>query len=560
MTDQQTLLAEYAGNGSEAAFRDLVSRYINFVHSIAVRLVGEDRYLAEDVTQTVFIHLARNAHRLTGNVMLGGWLHRDTCNVAAKILRGQRRRQARERQAVEMNAQHDHSKANLEQISPILDEAINQLGEEDRTAIVLRFFEQLDFRMVGEALGSSEEAARKRVTRALEKLHSVLKLRGVAFSAAVLGAVLAEEAVSAAPAGLAFAISGQALSNVAASAGMASGFLRLTTLTNAKLGLVVALGMAGVATTLVLQHGSGLQGGQQAAKSGPPNAQIAEGRFMTNGNLVAAIVNGKPILESEVRERFGGIQTLLQSQYAAQPSVLRLKQREEWTKVVDSLINLELVVMDFDRRGLQLSEQEIETQMAGDNSDQRSNELRRRRIILAKRRLQELAQVPKPTQGEVHQYYEDHQKEFWQEDRVCLARISLKKTPTTDEGGVEFGAEAARKQATALRAKLSTGAGDGLTEMAKGTWYDVSELRPELAKAVSSLDVFDVSDVVETSNDFFILRVLDKEAARQKTLGEVTDQISKILLSKRWLAAEQHWYDGLLSNAVIRRFPLPPDF
>ena len=104
MTDSQTLLRQYAQSGSESAFRELVGRHLNFVYSTAVRLVGGDCHLAEDVTQTVFIHLAQNAHRPPNDVMLGGWLHRDTCNIASKMMRGQRRRQARERQAAQMNA------------------------------------------------------------------------------------------------------------------------------------------------------------------------------------------------------------------------------------------------------------------------------------------------------------------------------------------------------------------------------------------------------------------------------------------------------------------------
>src|SRR6266705_3020047 len=100
MTDSQTLLEEYAQRGSEPAFTELVTRYMDFVHSTAVRLVNGDSHLAEDVTQTVFIHLARSAHRLCRPVMLGGWLHRDTCRVAAKVLRSQSRRQTREKQTV----------------------------------------------------------------------------------------------------------------------------------------------------------------------------------------------------------------------------------------------------------------------------------------------------------------------------------------------------------------------------------------------------------------------------------------------------------------------------
>src|SRR5665811_2328496 len=99
------------------------------------------------------------------------WLHRDTCLVAGHTLRGERRRQARERQAVEMNALQNHSEADYSLVAPLLDEAINELSEADRTAILLRFFEQQDFRAVGRALGSNEDAARMRVTRALEKLE-----------------------------------------------------------------------------------------------------------------------------------------------------------------------------------------------------------------------------------------------------------------------------------------------------------------------------------------------------------------------------------------------------
>jgi len=212
MTDSQTLLVEYARNGSESAFRELVSRYTNLVYSTALRLVSGDAHLAEDVAQTVFIGLASRGRALSTEVMLGGWLHQHTYHVATKTLRGERRRKSREREAVEMNTLQDGSGADWRQVAPILDEAITQLGSEDRTAILLRFFEQRDFGSVGEALGSNEDAARMRVNRALEKLHSLLKHRGVTLSAAALGTALATEAVTAAPAGLASAITAAALS------------------------------------------------------------------------------------------------------------------------------------------------------------------------------------------------------------------------------------------------------------------------------------------------------------------------------------------------------------
>jgi RNA polymerase sigma factor (sigma-70 family) len=199
MTDAQRLLADYVTNGSEAAFRELITRYLDLVYSTAVRLVSGDTHRAQDVAQTVFIDLARKAPTLPTDVMLGGWLHRHTCFVASKIMRGERRRQFRESQAVEMNVLQDPSEANLAEIAPILDDAINQLGDQDRTAIMLRFFEQRDLCAIGEALGSSENAAQKRVTRALEELRSLLKHRGVTSTAAALGTVLASEAVTAAP-------------------------------------------------------------------------------------------------------------------------------------------------------------------------------------------------------------------------------------------------------------------------------------------------------------------------------------------------------------------------
>ena len=257
MTESQKLLAEYAVNGSEAAFRELVARYVNFVYSAALRLVGGDTQLAQDVTQTVFISLAQKGPTLARAVMLGGWLHQHTYHVATKALRSERRRHSREREAVEMNTLHDNSQANWRQVAPILDEAITQLGSEDRTAILLRFFEQRDFRSVGEALGATEDAARMRVNRALEKLHSLLKRRGITVSIGALATVLATEAISAAPAGLALTASSVALASAAAGTGIIFTLLKLMAATKLKLGLGTLV-IAGAATTLVIQHQSQL--------------------------------------------------------------------------------------------------------------------------------------------------------------------------------------------------------------------------------------------------------------------------------------------------------------
>src|SRR5205807_70741 len=131
------------------------------------------------------------------------------------MMRAQRRRESREREAAQMNAFQDDPGVDLAQIAPVLDEAIMSLGTEDRTAIMLCFFERRDFRSIGQALGSSEDAARMRVTRALDKLHTLLSHRGVTLSAAALGTALATEAVTAAPAGLGGSVAGAALASAA---------------------------------------------------------------------------------------------------------------------------------------------------------------------------------------------------------------------------------------------------------------------------------------------------------------------------------------------------------
>jgi RNA polymerase sigma factor (sigma-70 family) len=254
MTDSQKLLTEYVRTGSEAAFRELAARYVDLVYSAAVRLVDGDTHLAEDVTQVVFIDLARMARAMSREVMLGGWLHRHTCFVARKALRGERRRQSRERQAVEMRTLADPPETNLAPIAGILDDAINRLGSEDRAAILLRFFEQKDFRSVGEALGSNEEAARKRVDRALGKLQLLLKHRGVVFSATALGGALAAQAVTAAPAGLAATVSGAALAGAAAGGVSVLTIIKAITMTKLKIGIVTAVCVAGVAVPLAMHE------------------------------------------------------------------------------------------------------------------------------------------------------------------------------------------------------------------------------------------------------------------------------------------------------------------
>lgn len=208
MTETRTLLRQYAEEGSELAFQELVERYIDLVYSTALRIVNGDSHAAADISQMVFVRLSQKARHLATEVRnLGGWLHRDTCYVAAVLIRGEQRRRIRERQAVEMNTLNDETDTRLTNVLPILDDAINELGDDDREAIMLRFFEQQSFRALGQNVGSSEDAARMRVNRALEKLHGLLRSRGVAaVSVGALASILGTKAVSAAPIGLAASV------------------------------------------------------------------------------------------------------------------------------------------------------------------------------------------------------------------------------------------------------------------------------------------------------------------------------------------------------------------
>jgi RNA polymerase sigma factor (sigma-70 family) len=253
MTDTQTLLAAYAKDHSEPAFRELVDRYIDLVYSTAFRLVGDEAHLAEDITQSVFIALARTAHKLPHDVMLGGWLHQHTRFTASSMMRRERRRQRREQQAVEMNSVEDRLK-DFEQVRPLLDEAIGSLASDEQAAIILRFFEQRDFRSIGQSIGSSEDAARMRVNRALDKLHALLRHRGVTLSTAALGTALTCQTLTAAPGGLAASVAATALAGTSAASSTTFTFLKLLSMTKAKLTVISAIVIAGAAIPIILQQ------------------------------------------------------------------------------------------------------------------------------------------------------------------------------------------------------------------------------------------------------------------------------------------------------------------
>jgi RNA polymerase sigma factor (sigma-70 family) len=193
------LLQQFVRENSESAFKGIVDRHLNLVYAAALRQVG-DPSLAQDVAQAVFLILSRKASKISANTILSGWLFRTTHFVAAKALRSELRRKHHEQEAAQMhNIQFAAPDRAWEKLAPILNDAMVQLGEKDRNAILLRYFENKDLEGIGLVLGTSEDAAQKRVSRALEKLRRIFSKRGIVLPAVALGSTLAAHATNAAP-------------------------------------------------------------------------------------------------------------------------------------------------------------------------------------------------------------------------------------------------------------------------------------------------------------------------------------------------------------------------
>jgi RNA polymerase sigma factor (sigma-70 family) len=196
------LLAEFAASQSEPAFAALVARHVHLVYSAAVRFTHNPHH-AEEISQAVFVLLARKAGHLRPGTVLPGWLYQTTRLTAANFVKGERRRQCREQEAfMEANSKPTESE-NWEQIAPLLEEAMGRLGETDRDAIVLRYFENQTAQQIAATLKLNEAAARKRVARALGKLRKLFAKRGIVLTGVFLSGALAANAVQPAPAGLA---------------------------------------------------------------------------------------------------------------------------------------------------------------------------------------------------------------------------------------------------------------------------------------------------------------------------------------------------------------------
>lgn len=256
MTDLE-LLQEYVRTGSQEAFAQVVRAHVDMVYSTARRRLAGDAHLAEDVTQRVFTLLATKAATLKREVLLGGWLYNTAVLVATDLRRSESRRAERERKAAKMaeDARQASSvrptsavaaDSTWSQAEDVLDEAMSKLGPSTRGLLVLRFFEGKSAREVADRLGISEEAARKRVSRAVDELRDIFARRGVAMTSAGLTEVLAINAITKAPEALAASAASAATSSVISSSATGAGaFLMASAATKVTVGVVGAIALAG---------------------------------------------------------------------------------------------------------------------------------------------------------------------------------------------------------------------------------------------------------------------------------------------------------------------------
>jgi len=304
MTPDSELLREFAGTNSQEAFAELVQRHVNLVYSAALRQVNGDVHSANDVAQAVFTDLARKADSLARRENLTGWLYTSAHFAAAKIVRGENRRRDREEKFMRESAIENVPEAgrvtpcapDWEIIRPTLDDAMHELKETDREAILLRFFENRQFGEVGAKLGLNENAARMRVERALEKLRAAFARRGVAATAA-LASVISANAGQLAPAGLAASLT--AASIVTAGTGTFT-LLKIMTATKLKLA-ISALVVAGATTVFVIQH-------QAQEKLRVENEALAQqlAQMQTDNeslsNRLAAVGDAKTLSDEQLNE------------------------------------------------------------------------------------------------------------------------------------------------------------------------------------------------------------------------------------------------------------------
>src|SRR6185295_8178233 len=241
--DDIALLRQYTEQNSEEAFAALVTRHVNKVYSVALRHT-RNPHQAEEITQAVFVLLARKSRQLGQLVILSGWLCQTARLTAVTFVRSEIRRSRREQEAHMQNSLNETESEVWPQIAPLLDAAMAGLSEADHDAVALRFFDGKSMKEIGAALGASEDATKMRVNRAVEKLRTFFTRRGIVCSAAALTAAISANSVHAAPAVLAKTATAVAIADGATASisilTVVKGALKMMAWTKAKTPIVVS--------------------------------------------------------------------------------------------------------------------------------------------------------------------------------------------------------------------------------------------------------------------------------------------------------------------------------
>ena len=292
--DHQALLRQYAEQNSETAFATLVSRHVDKVYSVALRHTRND-HTAEEITQAVFVILANKAGRLGGKVILSGWLYETARLTAVTLIRSEIRRARRDQEAHMQNTLNENDSGTWLHVAPMLDNAMAGLSAADRHAIVLRYFDGKSMSEVGVMMGASEDAAKKRVHRAVEKLRGFFNKRGVILTATVLTAAISANSVQAAPAALAKAVTATALAKGATASAstltLIKGALKVMAWSKAKMAIVT-----GAAVLLAVGGGTAIfetQRHPQKATTGNPAELRAKWRSGNNMNCTGKWIRAR---------------------------------------------------------------------------------------------------------------------------------------------------------------------------------------------------------------------------------------------------------------------------
>ena len=258
ISEDMALVQEYVQSNSEQAFAALVSKHVNLVYSVALRQVHLNPHLAEEITQGVFIVLALKAKALGPKTILSAWLCRTARYVSANTLRIQRHRHFREQESHMQSTLNETEPGIWNQIAPLLDEALSSLGEKEHDAVVLRFFDGKELKQVGAAMGTTEDAARMRVNRGLEKLRKFFAKKGITLSTAAIAGAVVANSVQAAPVGLVATVTAAALSGTTIATATLIAAIKAGTMTTIQKALITA--------TVAMLAGAGIYEARRVAQ------------------------------------------------------------------------------------------------------------------------------------------------------------------------------------------------------------------------------------------------------------------------------------------------------